>query len=252
MAPLHVLPLLLLSFLSSIVSVSAHFKLEYPPARGDSFLPPASQWVYPCMLFDPSESLNSFVLTAHWPSSQLGANINTTTNRTLYSLDSFNVGLDLHHNWTYVFVNLGSPPHSLSSSAFFPSPPTVPRSPSPSPCPSHNIPFLTNSNWPPRLIGLGTNGSSDFNISLTPSPLNVTGKGNLCLQDFDLPTNLRLENGLDATIQVVTVGASGSALYNVSQSIRYNQHLILCCCSKKQWTISMRSAKRNRIEWNKT
>ncbi|CAD6449170.1 dff1e2e8-a30a-4124-99bc-9614e19cb34d [Sclerotinia trifoliorum] len=133
---------LLFSFLSSLVS--AHFSLEYPPSRGNSFLPPASQWIYPC------------------------ANINTTENRTLYPTSSFPIGLNLHHHWTYIFVNLA----------------------------------------------LGTNGSSNFNISLTPAPLNATGSGHLCLSDFDLPSEIKLEDGLNATVQVVTVGESGSALYN--------------------------------------
>ncbi|QSZ35924.1 hypothetical protein DSL72_007046 [Monilinia vaccinii-corymbosi] len=137
---------LLFSLLSSFAS--AHFALHYPPSRGDSFLPPASQWVYPC------------------------ANINTTENRTLYPTDSFAVGVELHHNWTYMFVN----------------------------------------------IGLGTNGSSNLNISLTPSPLNVTGKGSLCLKELDIPAGLKLEDGLNATVQVVTIGPSGSALYNASSS----------------------------------
>ncbi|KAF7891727.1 hypothetical protein EAF00_008029 [Botryotinia globosa] len=134
--------IVLLSFLSSIVS--AHFSIEYPPPRGDSFLPPASQWQYPC------------------------ANINTTENRTLYPTTSFPINLDLHHRWTYVFINLG----------------------------------------------LGINGSSNLNISLTPSPLNTTGSGYLCLSDFDLPSGVTIEDGMNATIQVVTVGESGSALYN--------------------------------------
>ncbi|TEY58812.1 hypothetical protein BOTCAL_0199g00010 [Botryotinia calthae] len=134
----------LLAFLSSVVS--AHFSIEYPPPRGDSFLPPASQWEYPC------------------------ANINTTENRTLYPTTSFPINLDLHHAWTYVFINLG----------------------------------------------LGINGSSNLNISLTPSPLNTTGSGYLCLSDFDLPSGVILEDGMNATIQVVTVGESGSALYNAS------------------------------------
>ncbi|KAF7890892.1 uncharacterized protein EAF01_010701 [Botrytis porri] len=134
--------IVLLSFLSSIVS--AHFSIKYPPPRGNSFLPPASQWEYPC------------------------ANINTTENRTLYPTASFPINLDLHHPWTYVFINLG----------------------------------------------LGINGSSNLNISLTPSPLNTTGSGYLCLSDFDLPSGVTLEDGMNATIQVVTIGESGSALYN--------------------------------------
>ncbi|APA15613.1 hypothetical protein SS1G_09578 [Sclerotinia sclerotiorum 1980 UF-70] len=134
-----------LIFLFSFLSlVSAHFSLEYPPSRGNSFLPPASQWIYPC------------------------ANINTTENRTLYPTSSFPIGLNLHHHWTYIFVNLA----------------------------------------------LGTNGSSNFNISLTPAPLNATGSGHLCLSDFDLPSEIKIEDGLNASIQVVTVGESGSALYN--------------------------------------
>ncbi|RAL67178.1 hypothetical protein DID88_007956 [Monilinia fructigena] len=61
------------------------------PARGDSFLPPASQWVYPC------------------------ANINTTENRTVYPTDSFAIGVELHHNWTYMFVNLGLAENGLNA-----------------------------------------------------------------------------------------------------------------------------------------
>ncbi|KAF7891112.1 uncharacterized protein EAF02_001437 [Botrytis sinoallii] len=140
MATLNII--VLLSFLSSIVS--AHFSIQYPPPRGNSFLPPASQWEYPC------------------------ANINTTENRTLYPTTSFPINLDLHHPWTYVFINLG----------------------------------------------LGINGSSNLNISLTPSPLNATGSGHLCLSDFNLPSGVTLEDGMNATIQVVTVGESGSSLYN--------------------------------------
>ena len=38
-----------------------------------------------------------------------GANVNHTaaTNRTLWPLDGGSVALDLHHPWTYVFINLG-------------------------------------------------------------------------------------------------------------------------------------------------
>ena len=31
-------------------TASAHFRLLAPEARGDSFAPPASQWIYPCKL----------------------------------------------------------------------------------------------------------------------------------------------------------------------------------------------------------
>jgi hypothetical protein len=83
------------------------------------------------------------------------------------------VSLDLHHAWTYVFINLG----------------------------------------------LGEN-VTNFNISLTPEFLNVTGNGTFCLPNLSLPGGIA--DGTNASIQVVTSGKSGSALYNVS----------LCCSYK--------------------
>ena len=86
------------------------------------------------------------------------------------------VEVDLHHPWTYLFVNLG----------------------------------------------LGGNVSSNFNVSLTPRLLNVTGKGTLCLPLLPVPDTGTGEDGTGpsdgqpATLQVVTSGESGSALYNVS------------------------------------
>jgi hypothetical protein len=76
------------------------------------------------------------------------------------------VSLGLHHEWTYVFINLG----------------------------------------------LGTN-ASNFNVSLTPQFVNVTGKGTYCIPSLKLPVEPR--DGDNATIQVVTSGKTGSALYNV-------------------------------------
>ena len=78
--------------------------------------------------------------------------------------------LELHHPWTYLFVNLG----------------------------------------------LGGNVSSNFNISLTPQLLNVTGKGTFCLPTLPVPEGAGARDGQPATLQVVTSGDSGSALYNVS------------------------------------
>lgn len=81
--------------------------------------------------------------------------------------------LDLHHPWTYVFVNLG--------------------------------------------IGENT---TNFNVSLTPAFLNVTGKGTLCLDK--LPVPIDVQDGTLASLQVVTSGASGSALYNCAD-IRFKK-----------------------------
>lgn len=124
---------------------TAHFTIEYPEMRGDSFATGASQYIYPC------------------------ANVNQTeaTNRTLWPLTGGSLSLDLHHPWTYLFVNLG----------------------------------------------LGTVYPT-FNITLTNQFLNETGNGILCMSQVGLPSSFTPSDGQNASIQVVTVGASGSALYN--------------------------------------
>jgi len=144
---------------------SAHFTIEYPEMRGDSFADGASQWVYPC-----SSRLNLYSMVLNAYSTLPGANVNQTaaTNRTLWPLTGGSINTDLHHPWTYFFVNLG----------------------------------------------LGTNYPT-FNISLTTQPVNVTGNGTFCLPKITLPAGLSVVDGQNASIQVVTVGQSGSALYNV-------------------------------------
>ncbi|KAH7324101.1 hypothetical protein BKA65DRAFT_80288 [Rhexocercosporidium sp. MPI-PUGE-AT-0058] len=64
---------------------TAHFSIDYPEMRGDSFAEGASQYVWPCA----------------------GVNQTAQTNRTLWPLDGGSVVLDLHHKWSYVFINLG-------------------------------------------------------------------------------------------------------------------------------------------------
>lgn len=81
--------------------------------------------------------------------------------------------LDLHHAWTYVFVNLA----------------------------------------------LGEN-ATNFNVSLTPEFWNVSGKGTLCVDKLPVPVDAR--DGAPASLQVVTVGESGSALYNCAD-IRFRR-----------------------------
>ena len=63
--------------------VSAHYDLIYPTWRGDSFQEPASQYTFPC------------------------AGINTTNNRTTWPVTGGSLVLDLHHPWTYFWINLG-------------------------------------------------------------------------------------------------------------------------------------------------
>jgi len=126
-------------------SATAHFGVNYPEWRGDSFEKPALQYTYPC------------------------ANVNQTnsTKRTEWPLTGGSVSLDLHHKESYVFINLG----------------------------------------------IGTEYPS-FNYSLTVPFLNETGNGTFCLPKVTLPSGLPISEGTNASIQFVTVGDSGTALYN--------------------------------------
>lgn len=56
--------------------------------------------------------------------------------------------------------------------------------------------------------------TTNFNISLTPQFFNETGNGTICIPKLPLPAGLNIVDGMNASIQVVTPGASGSSLYN--------------------------------------
>jgi hypothetical protein len=66
-------------------------------------------------------------------------------------------------------------------------------------------------------LGLGDN-VTNFNYTLTPQFWNETGNGTLCIPKLPLPAGLTVSDGTTASLQVVTLGQSGSALYNVSVS----------------------------------
>ncbi|PHH86668.1 hypothetical protein CDD83_9917 [Cordyceps sp. RAO-2017] len=68
-------------------------------------------------------------------------------------------------------------------------------------------------------LGLGRN-TSNFNVSLTPQFWNATGKGTLCVEKLPVPPGI--ENGTLASLQVVTAGAGGAALYNCAD-VRFVQ-----------------------------
>jgi len=127
-------------------AVQAHFGIEYPDMRADSFEEPYSQWVWPCAGVNQSE---------------------VATNRTDWPLDGGSIVLELHHPWDYIWINLG--------------------------------------------VGTIVTG---FNVSLTPGLFNHTGNGTLCIPKLTIPAGVEIEDGLNASIQVVTTGARGNALYN--------------------------------------
>ncbi len=55
---------------------------------------------------------------------------------------------------------------------------------------------------------------TNFNYTLTPNFWNETGNGTLCIPSVPLPSSLNVTEGQHATLQVVTLGANGQALYN--------------------------------------
>ncbi|KAG6063225.1 hypothetical protein E4U32_001471 [Claviceps aff. humidiphila group G2b] len=136
----------------------AHFAVKFPSWRSDTLSKAGeekySQWTYPCAGV-PYKAGN----ITDWP------------------LEGGSLQLDLHHAWTYVFVNLG----------------------------------------------LGGN-TTNFNVSLTPEFWNVTGKGVLCMDKLPIPKDVQsqVQDGGLASLQIVTVGAKGSALYNCAD-IRFKK-----------------------------
>ncbi|RFU73583.1 hypothetical protein TARUN_8674 [Trichoderma arundinaceum] len=142
--------------LAASQAVSAHFGLVYPEWRADTLAEENedkySQWNYPCGGV-PYKAGN----ITNWP------------------IGGGSLTLELHHPWTYVYVNLG----------------------------------------------LGAN-TTNFNVSLTPEFLNVTGKGTLCIDKLPVPLD-DVADGTLASIQVVTSGESGNALYNCAD-IRFTRN----------------------------
>ncbi|KAL8338953.1 hypothetical protein RB598_007323 [Gaeumannomyces tritici] len=148
-------PLLALAALTPLAA--AHFGLTQPAWRADTLsdtAPPRySQWTYPC---------------AGVLSNDTGVNV------TDWPLDGGSVVLDLHHDWTYLHVNLG------------------------------------------LLLGDDQRATvTSFNMSLTgPTFWNVTGKGTFFIEKVALPAGFTPREGQRASVQVITPGATGSALYN--------------------------------------
>jgi hypothetical protein len=171
----------IVSLLTASPLALAHFKIEYPAWRGDSLAENTTydQWQYPCMFlilflhtFAKWKLLGGFKsLTVKL---EKGAGVPYASgNRTDWPIEGGSIALNLHHEWSYLYINLG----------------------------------------------LGEN-TTDFNLSLTPELLNVTGSGNFCIPALPIPATVL--DGQNATIQIVTNDQSGSALYNVS---RLQHHL---------------------------
>ncbi|KAF2092997.1 hypothetical protein NA57DRAFT_13738, partial [Rhizodiscina lignyota] len=70
---------------SFLMLVSAHTQIFYPEWRGNSFIPPFNQRIYPCAGFTD----------------------NSTTPRTLWPLDGGSFNATLHDAAAYLFINIG-------------------------------------------------------------------------------------------------------------------------------------------------
>lgn len=66
-------------------------------------------------------------------------------------------------------------------------------------------------------LGLGNDVGSSFNITLVPI-FQVQGLGQFCMSAVTLPSDLKVVDGQNATIQVVTNGDPSGGLYNVRPS----------------------------------
>ncbi|EON68181.1 hypothetical protein W97_07330 [Coniosporium apollinis CBS 100218] len=135
---------------------SAHFRLQYPFWRGDSFEGEASQWTWPCAGVDQTESAN---------------------NRTQWPLSGGSVRIFGSHPWALTYVNLG----------------------------------------------VGNNVTS-FNITLLDN-FNQTGNGTFCISQLGAAVleELGVQEGTNATLQVIQTSHSGSALYNCADITFSNQ-----------------------------
>ena len=58
--------------------------------------------------------------------------------------------------------------------------------------------------------------NSYFNHTLTPTPLNVTGMGQLCLPHVAVPETYAIADGTAASLQVMLYAWDGSWTYSVS------------------------------------
>ncbi|KAH6666973.1 hypothetical protein B0J14DRAFT_464619, partial [Halenospora varia] len=79
-------------------------------------------------------------------------------------------------------------------------------------------------------LGIGTNYPA-FNISLTDPFYNITGNGTLCLPTIKLPSGLAIQDGANASIQVVTVNEYGASLYNCADITFSSKATALQSCS---------------------
>lgn len=104
------------------------------------------------------------------------------------------------------------------------------------PCGGLNTPSPNRTEWPLTggpvelrmghdhalvqvLLGLGDDVGSNFNIVLVPT-VQQEGTGEFCMASVQVPADLGVTDGTNATLQVVTNGDPEGGLYAVSETSR--------------------------------
>lgn len=77
-------------------------------------------------------------------------------------------------------------------------------------------------------LGLG-NDVTRFNITLA-APFNQTGNGTFCFPGFTLPAGSGVQEGVNASIQVIQLSHNGGALYNVCPHHSVFLRILSLCC----------------------
>ena len=76
-----------------------------------------------------------------------------------------------------------------------------------------------SENYISVFLAIGNEPGDSFNVTLWPTVLEQ-GPGDFCWQSIPIPDNLTIEEGTNATVQVITNGHDGTGLYNVSYPLQ--------------------------------
>lgn len=72
-----------------------------------------------------------------------------------------------------------------------------------------------SENYVSVFLAIGNEPGDSFNVTLWPTA-HEQGPGDFCWQSIPIPENLTIEEGTNATIQLITNAHDGGGLYNVS------------------------------------
>ncbi|KAF2136225.1 uncharacterized protein K452DRAFT_322545 [Aplosporella prunicola CBS 121167] len=165
-----------LLFFNLLTLVSAHFTIQYPTWRGDSFADGASQWIWPCA--NANQTLASEV------------------NRTTWPLTGGSLRMHVSHPWALTYINLGLAVGSGGDNEA-----------------THSKRQATDGNGSDTLAA---NAVPSFDTSLLAvfnqtgnGTFCLPEVGRAALAGLE-----GVKDGVNATIQVIQIAHGGNALYN--------------------------------------